>query len=81
MNNNINFINKIKLKKGDEVIVLAGKNKGKTGKILLIFPKTNKVKVAGINQSKRHTKPNPNKTPITNILNIFISPIIKPTPK
>ena len=52
--------NKIKIKKGDEVIVIAGKNKGKTGKILSVFPKIYKVKVSGVNLSKRHTKPNPN---------------------
>ena len=50
--------NKIKIRKGDEVIVRVGKNKGKTGKILKVFPKKNKVVVAGINIYKRHTKPN-----------------------
>ena len=40
---------KIKLKKGDEVIVLVGKDKGKTGKITLIKPFLNKAIVSGIN--------------------------------
>ena len=52
--------NKIKLKKGDEVIVLAGKDKGKTGKITLMKPLTNKAIVSGINQVKKHQKPDNN---------------------
>ena len=48
---------KIKLKVGDKVIVLAGKYKGKTGKILRIHPKDNKVTVDGINIVKKHIKP------------------------
>ena len=51
---------KIKLKKGDEVIVLAGKDKGKTGKITLVKPKVNKAIVAGINKVKKHQKPGNN---------------------
>ena len=52
--------NKIKLKKGDEVIVLAGKDKGKTGKITLIQPFLNKAIVSGINKVKKHQKPDNN---------------------
>ena len=51
---------KIKIKKGDEVIVLAGKDKGKTGKITLVKPQINKAIVAGINKVKKHTKPDNN---------------------
>jgi large subunit ribosomal protein L24 len=51
---------KIKLKKGDEVIVMAGKDKGKTGKITLMKPQVNKAIVAGINKVKKHTKPDNN---------------------
>ena len=51
---------KIKLKKGDEVIVLAGKDKGKTGKITLMKPQVNKAIVAGINKVKKHQKPDNN---------------------
>ncbi len=47
----------MKIKKGDNIIVVAGKDKGKTGKVLLAFPKMNKVLVEGINQSKKHQKP------------------------
>lgn len=49
---------KIKLKKGDEVVVLAGKYKGKTGKIVTTHPRENKVTVEGINIVKKHVKPN-----------------------
>ena len=52
---------KIKLKKGDNVVVLAGKYKGKTGKVLATHPRENKVTVEGINIVKKHTKPNPMK--------------------
>lgn len=51
---------KIKLKKGDEVIVLAGKDKGKIGKITLVNPSINKAIVAGINKVKKHQKPDGN---------------------
>ena len=54
------MINKIKLKKGDEVIILAGKDKGKKGKITLIKPKINKAIVSGINKVKKHQKPDNN---------------------
>lgn len=49
---------KIKLKKGDTVVVLAGKYKGKTGKITATHPSENKVTVEGINIVKKHQKPN-----------------------
>jgi large subunit ribosomal protein L24 len=49
---------KIRLKKGDTVVVRAGKYKGKTGKVLATFPATNKVTVEGINIAKKHVKPN-----------------------
>ena len=51
---------KIKLKKGDEVVVLVGKDKGKTGKITLIKPSLNKAVVSGINKVKKHQKPDNN---------------------
>ena len=49
---------KIRLKKGDTVVVLAGKYKGKTGKVLATHPSENKVTVEGINIVKKHVKPN-----------------------
>lgn len=51
-------IYKIRLKKGDTVQVLAGKYKGKTGPILAVHPRENKVTVEGINIVKKHVKPN-----------------------
>ena len=51
---------RIKLKKGDEVIVLTGKDKGKTGKISSVIPKKNKAIVTGINKVKKHQKPDNN---------------------
>lgn len=48
---------KLKVKKGDEVIVITGKYKGKKGKILKVFSEKNKVVVSGINLVKKHTKP------------------------
>jgi large subunit ribosomal protein L24 len=49
---------KIRLKKGDLVIVRIGKDKGRTGKIVATHPSENKVTVEGINMVKRHMKPN-----------------------
>ncbi len=46
----------MKIKKGDNIIVIAGKDKGKTGKVTTAFPKENKVLVEGINISKKHLK-------------------------
>lgn len=48
---------KIRLKKGDTVVVRAGKYKGKTGKITAVHPAENKVTVEGINIVKKHQKP------------------------
>ncbi len=52
---------KFKLKKGDFVIVIAGRDKGKTGKILQVFPKQQRVLVEGVNMHVRHMRPNPQK--------------------
>lgn len=50
-----------RLRKGDNIIVLAGKNKGCKGTIAYILPNKNRVVVEGINLIKKHIKPNPNK--------------------
>ena len=47
----------LKLKKGDNVLVISGKDKGKTGSIISIFPKVNKVIIKGVNIVKKHQKP------------------------
>ena len=54
------MVEKFKLKKGDEVIVLAGKDKGKTGKILKMLPKQFKAIVSEINRVKKNQKPDNN---------------------
>lgn len=48
---------KMKIKKGDQVVVLTGKDKGKKGEILKAIPTENRVVVSGINVVKKHTKP------------------------
>lgn len=47
----------MKIRKNDNVIIVAGNDNGKTGKVLKVFPRDNKVIVEGINLRKRHTKP------------------------
>jgi len=47
---------KLKIKKGDRVMVVTGKDKGKSGNVLSVSPKANKAIVQGINIAKRHTK-------------------------
>ena len=47
----------MKIKKGDNIIVLTGKDKGKTGKVAKAFPKMDKVLVEGINMHKKHQRP------------------------
>ncbi|MCU0640586.1 MAG: 50S ribosomal protein L24 [Candidatus Margulisbacteria bacterium] len=48
------------IKKGDTVVVLAGKNKGKKGKVIRVFPERGKVTVEGVNIAKRHQRPSRN---------------------
>jgi len=48
---------KIRIKKGDTVMVRSGKHKGQTGKVLATYPSLNKVMVEGVNIVKRHRKP------------------------
>jgi len=48
----------MKIRKNDNIIVIAGNSKGNTGKVLKVFPKQNRVIVEGVNLRKRHTKPN-----------------------
>ncbi len=52
----------MKLKKGDDVIVLSGKDKGKTGKITKLLPKNDKAIVAEINRVKKNQKPDNNQS-------------------
>lgn len=47
---------KLKIKRGAEVVVIAGANKGERGKVLAINPSSERVVVEGVNMIKRHTK-------------------------
>lgn len=48
-----------KIRQDDEVIIIAGKDKGRRGKVLKVLPDTGKVLVAGVNMVKKHVRPNP----------------------
>ena len=79
-------IYKIRLKKGDTVIVLAGKYKGKTGEVIATHPRENKVTVEGINIVKKHQKPNKQYPqggiiPITKPIWVSKVAIVEPTTK
>ena len=47
------------VRKNDNVVVMAGKDRGKRGRVLKVFPDRNRVVVEGVNFIKRHTRPNP----------------------
>ncbi|KPP80617.1 MAG: LSU ribosomal protein L24 RplX [Oceanicaulis sp. HLUCCA04] len=46
-----------KIKKGDKVVILAGRDKGKTGEVTKVVPSENRVFVGGVNMVKRHNRP------------------------
>ena len=48
---------KLKIKKDDEVVVVSGRDKGRTGKVLRVFPADNRVIVQGVHVARRHDKP------------------------
>jgi large subunit ribosomal protein L24 len=48
---------KVKIKKGDNVIVISGRDKGKTGEVLRVLPAESRVIVQGVHIAKRHTRP------------------------
>ncbi|OAN59518.1 50S ribosomal protein L24 [Magnetospirillum moscoviense] len=47
----------LNVKKGDKVVVITGKDKGKSGEVLVAYPKEDRVIVQGVNKVKRHTRP------------------------
>lgn len=49
------------IRKNDQVVVRAGKDRGKRGRVLMVIAATNRVVVEGVNLIKRHTRPNPQK--------------------
>ncbi len=50
---------KLKIRKGDHVVVLAGRDKDKNGEVLKVLPKENRVVVQGVNMTKRHQRQTP----------------------
>lgn len=67
---------KLRIKKGDQVIVKSGESRGQKGKVLEVIPKKNRAIVEGINFITRHTKPNaknPNGTRLKREASIHIS--------
>lgn len=48
---------KLKIKKGDQVVVMAGRDKGKRGEVLRVMPKDDRLIVQGVNMVHRHTRP------------------------
>ncbi len=79
-------IYKIRLKKGDNVVITAGKHKGKTGKVVATHPATNMVTVENINIVKRHVKPTQQKPQggifeITKPITVSNVAIVEPTSK
>lgn len=48
---------KLKIRKGDRVVVLTGRSKGRTGEVLKVMPKEDRAIVQGVNVVKRHTRP------------------------
>jgi large subunit ribosomal protein L24 len=53
----------VRIKTGDEVVCISGKDKGKTGKVIEVRPEEQRVIVEGINVVKRHTRPRPPNEP------------------
>ena len=75
---------KLHVKKGDTVIVISGKDKGKKGKIVAAYPKKDRVVVEGVNQVKRHMKPtqsNPQGGIITKEAAIHVSNVMLVDPE
>ncbi|GAB6281599.1 MAG: 50S ribosomal protein L24 [Ignavibacterium sp.] len=75
---------KTKIKKNDNVMVISGNDRGKTGKVLKVFPKEQRVIVEGVNLRKRHRKPsqrNPQGGIIENEAPIHISNVMILDPK
>ena len=52
----------MRIKKGDTVQIIAGKDKGQQGKVIAAYPEQERVLIEGVNRVKRHTKADPNET-------------------
>jgi large subunit ribosomal protein L24 len=53
----------LRIRSDDDVVVISGKDRGKTGKVLRVDPAKERVVVAGVNYVKRHQRPNPSAAP------------------
>ena len=76
--------NKMHVKKGDEVVVITGKDKGKKGRVLASFPSDSKVLVEGVNLMKKHSRPsqhNPQGGIVTQEAPIHVSNVMIVDPK
>jgi large subunit ribosomal protein L24 len=75
---------KLKIKKGDRVVVITGRDKGKEGEVLKVLPSESRVIVQGVNVAKRHTRPsaaNPSGGILDKELPIHISNVAHLDPK
>jgi large subunit ribosomal protein L24 len=75
---------KVRIKKGDKVVVITGKDKKKTGLVLTVYPKGSRVLVEGVNLVKKHAKPsaqNPEGGIIEKAAPIHISNVALADPK
>lgn len=54
-------VKRMNIRRGDTVVVISGKDRGKRGKVLRVMPREARLVVEGVNLAKRHTKPNPPK--------------------
>ena len=75
---------KLKIKKGDRVVVITGRDKGKQGEVLKVLPTESRVIVAGVNVAKRHTRPsagNPSGGIVDKELPIHVSNVAHLDPK
>jgi len=76
--------NKMHVKKGDEVVVITGKDKGKKGRVLASFPSDSRVLVEGVNMMKKHARPsqqNPQGGILTQEAPIHVSNVMLADPK
>ena len=76
--------NKMNVRKGDDVIVIAGKDKGKEGQVIKVLPSESRVIVQGVNVVKRHTKPsaeNPQGGIVKKEVSIHVSNIMHRDPE
>lgn len=74
---------KLKIKKGDKVVVIAGRDKGKQGDVISVSPADNRAVVSGVNVVKRHTRQTPNQEGgiIAKSLSIHVSNLALRDPK